>query len=127
MAETWVTASAPVDDRRLAEAFVQGDAGAIEVVDRWIDAVLREHFHSLKNDWDDLRQEVRVRVLHNLSRGRFDGRSTLSTYVHRITKNVGIDFWRRASRRRERSDAMPLNEAVARPDSSITAVLDREE
>jgi RNA polymerase sigma-70 factor (ECF subfamily) len=55
----------------------------------------------LKEDWEDLRQEIQTRVLRNLKRGSFQGRSTLHTYVHRISKNVAIDHSRQAFRRRE--------------------------
>lgn len=93
--------SPPVEDRLLIGGYLRGDAAAIGVVDGWIDVVLRENFHSLKETWDDLKQEVRIRLFRNLSRGAFNGRSSLRTYVHRIAKNVCIDFTRRASYRRE--------------------------
>jgi RNA polymerase sigma factor (sigma-70 family) len=95
-------------------------------MDGWIDVVLRQDFRSLRNDWDDLRQEIRLRVLACLAAGRFNGGSTLRTYVHRIARNAGIDFTRKAYRRRESttvSDA-PLTGSAA--DDAAARVLSRD-
>ena len=93
-------AAASPDDRQLMRAYVRGEPEAIRVVDTWIDSVLKSEFTSLQNDWDDLKQEIRLRVLANLRGGRFHGNSELRTYVHRISKNTAIDHWRRSSGRR---------------------------
>ena len=93
--------SPSTDDRQLIQDYLRGDRAALQTLDGWIEVVLHEHFRSLEQDWDDLRQEVRIRVLRNLCRGSFSGRSSLRTYVHRIAKNVCIDFSRRAYRHRE--------------------------
>jgi RNA polymerase sigma-70 factor (ECF subfamily) len=90
----------PEEERRLIERYLQGDPSAARTLDDWIDVALRES-HSSRAEWDDLRQEIQARVLRNLTGGLFNGRSTLRTYVHRITKNVAVDFGRRAYRRRE--------------------------
>lgn len=100
------------DERGLIEGYLRGDPAALRYVDGWIDVVLKESFRALQNDWDDVRQEVRIRVFRNLSRERFDGRSSLHTYVHRIARNVSIDFSRRAHRRRESGELEDLR-AVA--------------
>ena len=63
----------------------------------------RTEFHSLHREWDDLRQEVRMRVFRNLRSDRFHGASELRTYVHRIARNTCIDAWRRAGARRDPS------------------------
>ena len=89
------------EDRWLIDRYLLGDPAAVRKLDGWIEAVLHESFRSLREDWDDLRQEILARVLRNLSRGLFNGRSTLRTYVHRISQNVAIDFSRQAYRRRE--------------------------
>jgi RNA polymerase sigma factor (sigma-70 family) len=92
-----------LDERQLMRDYERGEPAAIRAVDEWIDAALRAGFFSLREEWDDVRQEVRTRVLENLRNERFDGRSTLRTYVHRITRNVCVDMSRRAYRHRERS------------------------
>lgn len=90
-----------VEQTRLIEAFLRGDPDATLTVDGWIECALREGFLSLRADWDDLKQEVRLRIVSNLRGGRFGGDSALRTYVHRITRNAAIDLARRAYRRCE--------------------------
>jgi RNA polymerase sigma factor (sigma-70 family) len=110
----------------LVPALLRGESNAIGAMDGWIDVVLRQDFRSLRNDWDDLRQEIRLRVLACLAAGRFNGGSTLRTYVHRIARNAGIDFTRKAYRRRESttvSDA-PLTGSAA--DDAAARVLSRD-
>lgn len=99
-------------DGELIAAYEQGEEGALRTVDGWIDAALREGFGSLRAEWEDLRQEVRARLIRNLRNGRFNGHSGLRTYVHRITRNVSIDLSRRAWRRHERS-LEPQDDTVA--------------
>jgi RNA polymerase sigma-70 factor (ECF subfamily) len=89
------------DERRLIERYLQGDPSAARILDGWIEIALRESLRSPREQWDDLRQEVQARVLRNLTGGLFNGRSTLRTYVHRISKNVAVDFGRRAYRHGE--------------------------
>jgi RNA polymerase sigma-70 factor, ECF subfamily len=96
-------ANVSADDRALIRAYLAGEARAVSTVDGWIEIVLRKEFRALQGEWEDLRQDVRIRVLRNLRNTRFGGDSELRTYVHRIAKNAGIDLWRRISRRREQS------------------------
>ena len=91
----------------------------------WIDVVLRQEFRSLRNDWDDLRQEIRMRVLACLTAGRFNGGSTLRTYVHRIARNVCIDFARKAYRRRESTSGSDAPVAGSAADDGPARVLSR--
>jgi len=91
-----------IDERQLIADYLRGDSGAFRTVGEWIDTALKGGFFSLRQDWDDVRQEVQARLLQNLKLDRFDGRSTLRTYVMRITRNVCVDATRRSSRRRER-------------------------
>ncbi|HUD70600.1 MAG TPA: RNA polymerase sigma factor [Dongiaceae bacterium] len=90
------------DDRRVIRGYLDGATDAIGVVDGWIDTVLKSECNGQRNDWDDLRQEVRIRVLANLRGGHFHGDSGLRTYVHRIARNTAIDHWRRAGAERAR-------------------------
>jgi RNA polymerase sigma-70 factor, ECF subfamily len=92
-----------VGDERLVDDFLRGEPTAIRTIDRWIERVLSDGFASLRDQRDDLRQEVRLRLFTNLRAGRFRGHSQLRTYVHRIAKNTCIDLERRAYRQREHS------------------------
>lgn len=93
---------------RQISGFLNGSKETHHQVDEWIDAALGAGFHSIRSDWEDIRQEVRVRLYRNLSRGAFDGRSSLRTYVHRMARNVAIDSTRRAYRQRETSGVEQL-------------------
>jgi RNA polymerase sigma-70 factor (ECF subfamily) len=111
----------------LAQNYLQGDPTALHTVDQWIDLVLKKRFPSLREDWDDLRQEIRIRIFHNLQAGSFDGRAALGTYVHRLASNVCIDLLRKAHRRRERSavqDTMPASDPSER--TGITDWIERD-
>lgn len=90
---------------RLIEAFLRGDQEATRAIDGWIEAALQNGFRSLSQDWDDLKQDIRLRIISNLRGGRFAGHSALRTYVHRISRNAAIDLTRQAHRRRERNAA----------------------
>jgi RNA polymerase sigma-70 factor (ECF subfamily) len=90
------------DQARLIEAFLRGDREAARVVDGWIEFALRDGFRSMREEWEDLKQEIRLRIVTNLRGGRFAGESSLRTYVHRISRNAAIDLARRAYRHRER-------------------------
>jgi RNA polymerase sigma-70 factor (ECF subfamily) len=91
------------DQARLIEAFLRGDGKATRAMEGWIERALRDGFRSLREDWEDLKQEILMRILANLRGGRFAGDSSLHTYVQRISRNAAIDLARRAYRHRERS------------------------
>ena len=92
--------SACPDDRALLEGYRRGDAAALKVVDRWIDSTLRRHLGPSREFLDDLRQDVKLRLLENFSRASFLGISSLKTYVQSIASNVCVDFLRRIVGRR---------------------------
>jgi RNA polymerase sigma-70 factor (ECF subfamily) len=89
------------DDRRLVRDLLAGRPEAIATLDAWVVVVLRTEFQSMREEWEDLRQEIHLRVFRNLRAGCFHGRSELRTYVHRIARNTGIDLWRKVLGRRE--------------------------
>lgn len=88
------------DDRALLEGYLRGDSAALRIVDRWIDAALWRHLGPSRDFLDDLRQDVKLRLLQNIRRESFLGISSLKTYVQRIAGNVCVDFQRRAIGRR---------------------------
>lgn len=91
------------DEQEVIPGFLSGDPATVALVDGWIDIVLHAEFRSLQSDWEDLRQEVRIRLLNCLRASRFNGDSALKTFVHRVTRNVGIDSTRKAYRHREQN------------------------
>ena len=116
-----------LDERQLIADYGRGDPTAVRTVDGWIDAALRMEFQSLRGEWDDLRQEVRARLVQNLRLERFAVQSSFRTYVHRITRYVSIDLKRRARHRREEpieGDALPP--AAIASDGGLRAHLARD-
>ena len=94
------------DDRQLIDDYLIGSEASIGIVTRWIDAALRSRAPRAGLDLEDLRQEVHAKVLANLRDGRFDGRSALRTYVHRIAMNTRIDAERRNRRHGLREESL---------------------
>ncbi|MCI0656187.1 MAG: sigma-70 family RNA polymerase sigma factor [Acidobacteria bacterium] len=92
--------SACPDDSALLEGYLRGDPAALKVVDRWIDSALWHRLGPSREFLDDLRQDVKLRLLENIHRASFLGVSSLKTYVQRIASNVGADFQRRIIGRR---------------------------
>lgn len=87
------------EDKALIKAFLRGDAAANRVIDGWIDSVLKSHLAPPRPYRDDVRQEVKVRLLQSLRTSRFRGNSSLRTFVHHIAVNVSVDFLRRRAGR----------------------------
>ena len=86
--------SAFPDDRTLIEAYLLGEPAALQTIDRWIDAALRRRFLAF-DALDDLRQDVRMRLVKSLRAGSFRGGASLKTYVHQVAHNAEADFLRR--------------------------------
>ena len=102
------------EEREIIPRYLRGERGAVRTVDDWIEVVLHREFRSLRDEWDDLQQEMRVRVLACLRAGRFNGGSALRTYVHRIARNAGIDYTRKAYRHREKVGSRQVRRAGER-------------
>lgn len=94
--------------------YLRGEPEAVRLVDAWVEAVLREEFRSQRSEWEDMKQEARARVFVSLQRSRYEGRSTLRTFVHRVTRNTCIDYVRRSRRHR---GGEPLMEETLSDDS----------
>ena len=115
------------DDRGVIPQFLRGDMDAVRVVDGWIEVVLRREFQSIRTEWEDLRQEIRIRLLACLNAGRFNGGSALRTYVHRISRNTGIDYTRKAYRVREKATGGELWPSRGEPvEDVVTSFITRD-
>jgi RNA polymerase sigma-70 factor (ECF subfamily) len=116
-----------VDDAGLVDAARRGDRNAL-------DRLLQLHFdrvHSLCRrvmandaDTDDATQEALLAICRGI--GRFDGRSSFSTWIYRVTTNSCLDELRPKGRRpiAMADDAMP---AVSVPDRFTDDIVDRVE
>jgi len=95
------------DEVRLIREFLSGSAPAVERIDLWIEAALRARLPaSQRADRDDLRQDVRARLLHRLGQGGFDHRASLRTFIDRVVRNAVVDTLRAGARRRGIASAL---------------------
>jgi RNA polymerase sigma-70 factor (ECF subfamily) len=89
-----------VDDRELVTAAQHGDRRALEALLRrqydLVHAVCRR-ITANASDADDATQEAMLGIVRGLP--RFDGRSSVSTWVYRIATNAALDELRRRRRR----------------------------
>ena len=74
---------------------------------------------------EDIAQDCLVKILDNLRKGKFEGRSSFKTYVYTIVRRTCIDYYR-ASRAAELTevDNLPLIDPA---DSAETSIISREE
>lgn len=106
------------EHRDLLPAAQNGDESAME-------QLLREfapRIHRLcrricldPHDADDAAQEALIAVVRGI--GRFDGRSSLSTWVHRVSTNACLDELRRRKRRPVPSEDRVEHESPAAPEA----------
>jgi RNA polymerase sigma-70 factor, ECF subfamily len=106
-----IAAIPPVDDPTLLAAAQAGERGAM-------DRLLRQHYDRVYalcrriagNDADaaDAAQEALIAIVKGLP--RFDGRSSLSTWIYRVTTNACLDELRRRGRRPQ--PALPDHETA---------------
>ncbi|MBC8426820.1 RNA polymerase sigma factor [bacterium] len=123
-------------DAALIEGFLGGDRDAVRTLDGWVARIVRLRAWRLRRD-EDLVQDILLDLLRNLGDDRFEGRSSLKTYVERMAKYRCIDAIRRERLRRHVSweeggepeparDDSPERRAVARDEIRLAfAILSR--
>jgi RNA polymerase sigma-70 factor (ECF subfamily) len=98
-------------DAALILGFLNGDPDSTRQIDAWIAEVLRHRRLGLAGDVEDVAQQVRGKLFTSLRSGRFEGASTLRTYVWRAAQHTAIDHLRS---RRTRPMPGPLDR-IAEP------------
>jgi RNA polymerase sigma factor (sigma-70 family) len=96
-----------MDDAGLIAGYLAGERECHRQVGAWVDEVLRTRAFGLGPDREDAAQEAHRRLLIAFRDGRFQGRSSLRTYVWRVAQSCGIDHLRARARR----PARPLDDA----------------
>jgi RNA polymerase sigma-70 factor (ECF subfamily) len=94
------------DDRARVVRYLDGDDKCIREVDGWIRAELRRVYPSLRHEHEDLLQTAHAKLLVNLRSQRFEGRSSLRSYVAAIVHRTAIDRLRRVYRHRGLEEVM---------------------
>lgn len=113
-------------DAELVERFLAGDPEAVETVSDWVRASAWPFRRRMRDDWDDGVQEALTHVVDRLGRGAFEGRSSLKTWVWRLTGYRFVDrFRRKRARPTEELDARPM-EPESPADGPLETTLDRE-
>jgi RNA polymerase sigma factor (sigma-70 family) len=81
---------------RLIEGYIKGDAREFFIITGWIEKVVSNFNWGLKDNSEDIVQDVRLKIYENLKENRFHNASLLKTYVYRIAKYTCIDFLRKS-------------------------------
>ena len=86
-------------DAETLVGFLDGDAEATAVVDRWISRAAEPFRRRLGADWPDLLQDARIEVLRLFRQSSWRGEARLQTYVWRVVGHTCLDAMRRLKRR----------------------------
>ncbi len=84
----------PLANTALIAGFLSGDRESVLTIHAWVAQVVRLRAWRLHCD-DDLIQDVLVDLIGIFGKGEFEERSSLQTYIQRITKYHCIDVLRR--------------------------------
>ena len=79
-------------DFDLVEGFVAGDRTASAQVDAYINAAYSSWQRKLGADEDDIKSDIRFKLLVSLQRGDFEFRSSLKTYICSIANRTCVDY-----------------------------------
>lgn len=86
------------EDRQIMRDFLAGDLEAVRVVDGWLERAASSYRRRLRDQWDDVLQDVRLEVTRLLRDGKFRGDSSLKTYLWRVTCHTCLDRLRSRQR-----------------------------
>lgn len=102
----------PSDEHQIVIGLVNGDADLTTIfVQRYEPRVRRAVIDAgvPATDADDVTQEILIEAIRQLSRGAFQHRSSLRTWMRHVTEGRIVDYWR-ASSRRGRGKTVPFEE-----------------
>lgn len=86
---------------------------------------IRQKFFSLVNDYDDISQDVMMRLVKELRAKRYDSsRARFRTYLYAIVYNIAVDYLRE----RSRADSLQLEhvEWMERPQTTALEAMERQ-
>ena len=85
-------------DEAIISGFLAGDSAAVARVDNWLERAASSFRRRLREQWDDVLQDVRLEVTRLLQDGKFRGESSLKTYLWRVTSHTCLDRLRAGQR-----------------------------
>jgi RNA polymerase sigma factor (sigma-70 family) len=83
------------EDRRLIEGYLAGRQASHRTIERWILRVIDRRYTSLRQEREDLRQQVHEKLVRGLQAGGFRHGSSLKTFVTSVVHHTCIDALRR--------------------------------
>ena len=86
---------------------------------------IRQKFYSLVNDYDDISQDVMIRLVRELRARRYDSsRARFRTYLHAIVYNIAVDYLR--EKKRDAALGLEHVEWAKRPKSDALETMERQ-
>lgn len=82
--------------KQLIGDYLKGNQRAFFQITSWITPIVKSDYWGLREHWDDIIQDVRIKIYLNLKQKKFRYQSNLKTYVCRIAKNTCIDYLRKS-------------------------------
>lgn len=95
------------EDRQLIVDYLAGREEAFQAVESWVLREIDMRYAGLRSEREDLCQQVHEKLLSSLRAGRFQGESSLKTYVISVVHHTCIDALRR--RHLREADDLPEN------------------
>ena len=89
---------------QLIEGYIKGKAHAFFVITNWIEQAVNNYHWGLNEYYEDIMQDVRLKVYINLKQNKFRKNSSLKTYVYRIAKYTCIDYIRKTYKQQQKTD-----------------------
>ncbi len=99
-------------DLEIKQGYLDGESRAYDIIVRWIHEVVRARAWEERISPNDIVSDATYKLLINLREDKFEGRSSLKTYVQKITKYTIIDHARISKKLRplqEDSQLTPIN------------------
>lgn len=128
LAATELEQLSPLSDQQVVERILGGDVGSFELLMRRYNQRLFIAARSILNrdaDAEDALQETYLRAYRSL--GSFEGRSSVSTWLTRITLNEALRIRKRNARRAQLEIADHAPQAGADRDPNMFAPISRDE
>ena len=89
-----------MNDRDLVAQYLQGDKNALDCMDAWIEAAAHPYRQRLALWWEDVQQDIRLKLYELFQKDGFRGDKGLKTYVWKMVNHTCIDYLRKHSYKR---------------------------
>jgi RNA polymerase sigma-70 factor (ECF subfamily) len=82
-------------DSELIELYLQGDRSAHKQIETMISRVVENSNWSLREQWQDIKQDIHQKLCVNFKQGKFEFRSPLKYYVYKVSKYTCLAYIRK--------------------------------